>query len=70
MVAVSTSMMKAIRDSLKNANLEGYEPIPLKGMDNHYCSLKKIGRETGYLPMFVVDVDGSQVIIYLKVNAQ
>jgi hypothetical protein len=70
MTAVSTSMMEAIRESLKNSNLDEDRPIPLKGMNNHYCSLQKIERETGYLLLFIVDVDGNQVFIYFKVSVK
>lgn len=67
MIAVSSHMMNAIRESLKNVsqNLDGL--VPLKEMDHHYCSLDKIEGKSGYKPLFTVDVDGKRVFIYLKI---
>ena len=67
MTAISSHMMNAIRESLKNVspNFDGL--VPLEKMDHHYCSLNKIEGESGYLPLFTVDVDGKRVFIYLKI---
>lgn len=68
MIAVSSSMTNAIRESLMNVDRNSAGLVPVKEMDHHYCSLNKIEGESVYLPLFTAGVDGKQVFIYLKMG--
>ena len=65
-IAVSNSMMNAIRESLKNAKANRSGLIPIQEMAGYFCSAKEVDHKPAYLQLMNLNIDGEQVFIYFQ----
>lgn len=66
MTAVSTEMVKRVRESLEQTPVGGL--YPLKDMAGHFSSTLEIPNSNSLKQVFVVEVDNKKVFVYLQVT--
>ncbi len=68
MIGVTNHLISAVRSSLVSSKDGG--PMPIEGMDNHYCSLEADKEDKQQFKLlFPIEVDDKRVYIYLKISS-